>query len=151
MTAIPEALAGLLDDFSTITDRNERAELLIETADRFAEVKVSPEVATAPYDAAHRAPACESEAYVWASDQPDGTLRYTFDVLNPQGLSAKAFSVIVGETMSGAPLEQIVAVPDDIVFQLFGKELTMGKGAGLMGILTLVRHEARKRLNNRNE
>ncbi len=151
MTAIPEPLAELLADFSTITDRNERADLLIETADRFPEVKVPTEVAVAPYDAAHRAPACESEAYVWATDQPDGTLRFMFDVLNPQGLSARAFSVIVGETLSGAPLEQIVAVPDDIVFQLFGKELSMGKGAGLMGILTLVRHEARRRLNKPNE
>lgn len=146
MTLMPEALAELLADFATISDRNERAELLIEMADRFTEVKVSPAVAVPPYDEAHRAPACESEAYVWAEDRPDGTLTYRFDVLNPQGLSARALAVIVGETLSGAPLEQVAAVPDDIVFQLFGKELTMGKGAGLMGILSLVRHEAKRRL-----
>lgn len=150
MTTLPPALAELLEDFASITDRTERAELLIETADRFDEVKVSPAVATLPYPETHRAPACESEAYVWAADQPDGTLRYTFDVLNPQGLSAKAFSVIVAETLSGAPLEQVVAIPDDIVFDLFGKELSMGKGAGLMGILTLVRHEAKQRLAARS-
>lgn len=146
MTEIPSALAELLADFETITDRNERAELLIEMADRFADVQVAADVAQPPYPDERRAPACESETYVWAEDAPDGTLRFSFDVLNPQGLSAKAFSVVVGETLSGAPLEQVAAVPDDIVFQLFGKELTMGKGAGLMGILTLVRHEARKRL-----
>ena len=146
MTLMPDALAELLADFATISDRNERAELLIEMADRFTEVKVSPAVAVPPYDEAHRAPACESEAYVWAEDRPDGTLTYRFDVLNPQGLSARALAVIAGETLSGAPLEQVVTVPDDIVFQLFGKELTMGKGAGLMGILSLVRHEAKRRL-----
>ncbi|MFN8378444.1 MAG: SufE family protein [Anaerolineae bacterium] len=146
MAAIPDKLAELLADFATITDRTERAELLIETADRFPEVKVSPSVAVPPYDEVHRAPACESEAYVWADENPDGTVNYHFDVLNPQGLSAKAFAVIVGETLSGAPLEQIVAVSDDIVFQLFGKELSMGKGAGLMGILALVRFEAKLRL-----
>jgi cysteine desulfuration protein SufE len=146
MTTLPPALADLLADFASITDRTERAELLIETADRFDAVKVSPAVATLPYPEAHRAPACESEAYVWAADAPDGTVRFTFDVLNPQGLSAKAFAVILADTLSGAPLEQIVAVPDDIVFQLFGKELSMGKGAGLMGILALVRHEAKRRL-----
>lgn len=149
MTELPAALAELLADFATITDRSERAELLIETADRFAEVQVPPEVAQPPYAEDRRAPACESDAYVWAEDQPDGTLRYRFAVLNPQGLSAKAFSVIVGETLSGAPLEQVAAVPDEVVFSLFGRELTMGKGAGLMGILALVRHEAQKRLKVR--
>lgn len=146
MTPIPDALAELLADFAGISDRNERADLLIEMADRFAEVKVAPSVAVPPYDAAHRAPACESDAYVWAEDREDGTLTFRFDVLNPQGLSARALAVIAGETLSGAPLEQVAAVPDEIVFQLFGKELTMGKGAGLMGILSLVRYEAKRRL-----
>ena len=147
MTSIPASLEALLEDYESITDRNERAELLIETADRFPEVKVSPEVATLPYPESNRAPACESEAYVWAADRPEGGLDFTFDVLNPQGLSAKAFAVIVGETLSGAPLDQVAAVPDDVIFRIFGKELSMGKGAGLMGILALVRYEAKRRLN----
>lgn len=146
MTEFPEKLVELVEDMQSITDRRERADLLIEIADRFDEVKVPPSVATKPYDELHRAPACESEAYVWAVDQPDGTLKYYFDVLNPQGLSAMAMSVILGETVSGQPPEQVVNVSDDVVFQIFGKELSMGKGAGLMGILALVRAEARQRL-----
>lgn len=146
MAEIPERLAELVDDLGSITDRRERADMLIEIADRFDEVKVPDSLATKPYDEAHRAPACESEAYVWAVDQPDGTLKYYFDVLNPQGLSAMAMSVILGETVSGQPPEQVVNVSDDVVFQIFGKELSMGKGAGLMGILALVRTEARRRL-----
>ena len=146
MAEIPEKLVELVDDLGSITDRRERADLLIEIADRFGEVKVTDAIATKPYDEAHRAPACESEAFVWAVDQPDGTLRYYFDVLNPQGLSAMAMSVILGETVSGQPLDQVINVSDDVVFQIFGKELSMGKGAGLMGILALVRAEARQRL-----
>lgn len=146
MAEFPEKLAELVEDMESITDRRERADMLIEIADRFDEVKVPPSVASKPYDEQHRAPACESEAYVWAVDQPDGTLKYYFDVLNPQGLSAMAMSVILGETVSGQPLEQVVNVSDDVVFKIFGKELSMGKGAGLMGILTLVRAEARRRV-----
>jgi len=146
MAEIPEKLAELIDDMASITDRRERADLLIEIADRFSEVKVPPTLASKPYDERHKAPACESEAYVWAVDQPDGTLKYYFDVLNPQGLSAMAMSVIIGETVSGQPLDQVASVSDDIVFKIFGKELSMGKGAGLMGILTLVRAEAKRRL-----
>ncbi len=146
MADYPEKLAELVEDMESITDRRERADLLIEIADRFSEVKVPPEIAVKPYDERHKAPACESEAYVWAVDQPDGTLRYYFDVLNPQGLSAMAMSVILGETVSGQPLDQVIHVSDDIVFKLFGRELSMGKGAGLMGILSLVRAEAKRRL-----
>lgn len=146
---IPEKLTEVLEDFSFITDRNERADYLIEMADRFPEVRVSPEIAQQPYDEAHKVPACESEAYVWALDNPDGTLTYRFDVINPQGLSAMAMSVILDECCSGAPLEQVAAVPTDIVFRIFGKEISMGKGQGLMGIVAMVAHEAQKRLAER--
>lgn len=146
MMAIPETLQTVLDDIGSITDRSERAELLIETADRFSTVRVPASIAQAPYDDAHKAPACESEAYVWAVDQPDGTLRLYFDVLNPQGLSAMAMSVILNETLSGQPIDQVAAISDEIVFSLFGREISMGKGAGLMGIIGLVRQEAKRRL-----
>lgn len=147
MVNYPQALVEMVEDMESITDRHERAEMLIETADRFDSVRVPPGIATKPYPEERRAPACESEAFVWAVDQPDGTLKYYFDVLNPQGLSAMAMAVILGETLSGQPLEQVASVPSDIVFRIFGKELSMGKGAGLMGILSLVQNEARRRLN----
>lgn len=146
MTAYPDKLATLLEDFGLITDRRERQEYLIDIADRFETVKVPPDVATRPYDEAHRVPGCESEAFVWALDNPDGTLTFRFDVLNPQGLSAMAMSVILDETCSGAVLEQVASVQPDIVFQIFGKEISMGKGHGLMGIVAMVQHEAQQRL-----
>lgn len=146
MANYPEKLAELVEDFEQITDRTERQEYLIEIADRFPDVKVPSDIATRPYDESHRVPACESEAFVWAVEQPDSTLKYYFDVLNPQGLSAMAMSVILDETCSGAPLDQVATVDPSIVFTLFGKEISMGKGQGLMGIVTMVQHEAKQRL-----
>ncbi len=151
MAEIPEKLTAVVEDMESITDRHERADLLIEMADRFDEVKVPPTLAVKPYDERHKAPACESDAYVWAVDQPDGTLKYYFDVLNPQGLSAMAMSVILAETVSGQPLEQVASVSDEIVFKIFGRELSMGKGAGLMGILRLVRSEAKRRMQKNQD
>lgn len=148
MADYPKPLADVIADMESITDRRERQELLIETADRFASVRVPADVAQPPYSEANRVPACESEAYVFAIDQPDGTLRYYFDVLNPQGLSAMAMSVILAETLSGQPLEQVVQTPTELVFSLFGKEISMGKGAGLMGIIALVQAEAKRRLKS---
>jgi cysteine desulfuration protein SufE len=147
MPDIPNKLEELLADFSSITDRAERQEYLIEIADRFPEVRVPPDIATKPYAEGCRVPACESEAFVWAKEQPDGTLKFYFDVLNPQGLSAMAMSVILDETLSGQPLEQVAAVEPSIVFTLFGREISMGKGQGLMGIVQMVKNEAKKRLN----
>ena len=147
MTDYPSSLAETLEDFSFITDRNERAEYLIQIADRFDEVKVPPEISTAPHPEENHVLMCESDAYVWAIDQPDGTIKYYFDVLNPQGLSAMAMSVILAESLSEQPLEQVAEVPTDIVFKIFGREIAMGKGQGLMGIVGMVSGAAKSKLN----
>ena len=133
----PEKLTELLEDFNFVTDRSERADLLIELADRFQGV---PErVARRPFPEDHRVPRCESEAYVWAEDQADGTLKFHFAVENPQGISARAMAVILDETLSGEPVEQVAKVGEDIVFDIFGKDLSMGKGQGLTGMVGMVK------------
>lgn len=148
MADYPEELAEVLDTFAFITDRNERAEYLIEMADRFNEVKVPESIATKPYPEENHVQMCESDAYVWAVDQPDGTLKYYFDVLNPQGLSAMATGVILGESLSGKPLDKVAAVSTDIILKIFGREISMGKGQGLMGIVGMVTGAAKDKLQN---
>lgn len=143
MADIPEKLTELLEDFAFVTDRNERAALLIEMADKFEEVP--PQVAERPFAEEHHVQRCESDAYVWAVDQQDGTLKFHFAVENPQGLSARALAAIIDETLSGQPPAQVAAVPPDIIYTLFGKDISMGKGQGLMGMLAMVKYFARER------
>jgi sulfur transfer protein SufE len=140
----PKKLQDMLDDFSFVTTRSERAELLIDIADRFE--TVPGRIASPPYDDEHRVPFCESEAYVWSEEQPDGTLKFYFAVENPQGLSAQATAVILDETLSGAPLEQVAQVSPEIVYALFGKDISMGKGQGLMGMVSMVQSAAKRHL-----
>lgn len=146
MSPIPAPLAELVLELRGY-DRNERAETLIHYADRFREV--APGVATRPFPDRNRAPRCESDAYVWATDRPDGTLQFHFAVENPQGISARAWSVILDETLSGQPLEQVAAVSGDELYDIFGEGLSMGKGQGLLGMLELVRFEANQRVRQR--
>lgn len=146
MADYPEKLAEVIDDFSLISDRNERAEYLIEIADRFDAVRVPDTISTRPHSEEHHVQMCESDAYVWAIDQPDGTQKYYFDVLNPQGLSAMATGVILAEALSGAPLDEVATVPTDIIFKIFGKEIAMGKGQGLMGIVAMIKQAAQQKL-----
>jgi cysteine desulfuration protein SufE len=140
----PEKLAELEDLLDLIEDRNQRIDLLIETADRFREVP--SEVAERPYPDDHKVPACESEAFVWAKRRDDGTLQLYFAVENPQGISAKAMAVILDDALSGAPLEAVANVQDDVVYRVFGSELSMGKTMGLMGMTAMARISAQRLL-----
>ena len=63
---------------------------------------------------------------------------------NPQGISAKSLAVILDEGLSGQPLDQVAAVPQDLVYRVFGRELSMGKSMGLMGMVSMVTALARK-------
>ncbi len=146
--AIPQKLAEFLADLAALGDRSERIEALIGIAKRYR--PVPPEVAAPPYDEARKVPACESQAYVWALPQSDGTLRFHFAVLNPQGISAMAMAVILDENLSGAPVEQVAAVPGDIVYTIFGSELSMGKSMGLMAMVNMVRGSAERLVSSRS-
>lgn len=144
--ALPAPLASVVAEFDAV-DRGLRAEMLIEYADQFEPVPAT--VAAPPYPESARAPRCESEAYVFATDRPDGTLDLWFAVENPQGLSARAWGAILKDTLSGQPLEQVARVPQDTIFRIFGRDISMGKGQGLVGMLEVVQHEARRRLQRR--
>lgn len=141
--SLPPRLADVVADFEFV-DRGLRAEMLIEYADRFVEVAES--VASRPYPEANRTPRCESEAFVFVTDRPDGTLQLHFAVENPQGLSAKAWAVILDETLSGEALDRVAAADPQALYAIFGRDLSMGKGQGLMGMLDMVQHAARQRL-----
>jgi len=140
--AVPDKLTETLEALEMVPDRNERIQLLIDIAGRFEEVP--PRLARRPFAEEHRVPACESEAYVFGEERPDGTLDFHFAVENPQGISAKAMAVILGEALSGAPPGQVAEVPQDVVYKVFGHELSMGKSMGLMGMVGMVAAMAKK-------
>lgn len=142
--ALPAKLERFLEGLSLFEDRSERIQALIEIAGRFKGVPES--VARRPYGEDHKVPACESQAYVWSVPQPNGTRKFHFAVENPQGISAMALAVILDETLSGAPPAEVAAVPGDVVYRIFGNELSMGKSMGLMTLLSMVQREAQKSL-----
>lgn len=143
MSDIPEGLTKILEELDSL-DRMERAQYLLELSDQFEEV---PEhIAVRPFPEDRRVPKCESEAFVWAEDLEDGTLKFHYAVENALGISARAMSVIMDETLSGATLEQVARVDSDVVHRIFGRQLSMGKGEGLASMVELTVYEARKRL-----
>ena len=142
MSRDPERIHQLLETFALFPDPADRTQLLLGYADQF--VSVPPDVATRPFDKAHQVPACESEAYVWAMPNADGTLKLHFAVENPSGVSAKALAVMLDRSLSGQPLEEVAKVDPEIVEQIFRQNISMGKGLGLMSMVEAVRTLARR-------
>ncbi len=141
MHEYPEKLKGFLETLSFFTEESERANILISYADQFKEVPA--EIAQRPFAKEHQVPFCESEAYVWAVPNPDGTLRFYFAVENPSGVSAKALAVILDKTLSGARLEEVATVSPDVVERIFRQNISMGKGMGLMSMVQTLQRIAR--------
>ena len=132
---MPEKLQQLIDTFQMF-DPHDRTTMLLDYSDQFKEVP--PSVATRPFPESHHVPQCESDAYVWALKQPDGTLKLHFAVENPSGVSARALATILDKTLSGLPASEIATVDSGIVEQIFRQNISMGKGMGLMSMVNAV-------------
>ena len=146
MSELPPKLAEILENLALFPEREERIQMLIALAEGFHSVPES--VASRPFAEEHRVQGCESEAFVWAvpTGNGGGALDFYFAVENPQGISAMAMARILQDAASGAPLAQVVAIPPDVIYQIFGRELSMGKSMGLMGMVERVRAEAKRAL-----
>ncbi len=136
---IPAALQEVLDDLDLATDRADRIQYLISLADGFQPVPEN--VATRPFPEEHRVPGCESEAFVFSTPNADGSRNLYFAVENPQGVSAMAMAAILANSLSGADPKEVEEVSTDVVYRIFGRELSMGKSMGLMGMVQMAKSQ----------
>ena len=143
---MPKKLQELLETFDMFPDPADRTGLLLSYADQFREVPT--EIATRPFPKDHQVPQCESDAFVWAMKQPDGTLNLYFAVENPSGVSARALAAILDRTLSGLPASDIANVSCDIVERIFRRNISMGKGMGLMAMVQAVQALAKNASKN---
>jgi cysteine desulfuration protein SufE len=141
LSLYPEKLREVLEIF--IENPTERTAMLVDYSDQFEGV---PErIATRPYGLEHQVPHCESDTYVYA--EPAGPvaggetpLKFYFAVENPFGVSARSLSAILDQSISGLPAREIAVMPiDDLVSTLFGRNISMGKGQGLLSIASVVK------------
>jgi cysteine desulfuration protein SufE len=139
----PPELEEVLELLDSVGSREERIDLLMSLANRLRPV---PErIARRPYPETHRVAGCESQVYIWAERRPDGTADFHFAVENPQGVTAQALAAILQQTCSGVPAEQIRAIPEDVIFRIFGRELSIAKITGLTGVIRKLQTLAEQR------
>lgn len=135
---IPAKLQERLDDLAFFTDRADRVEALIAIADEY--VHAGPN--ELPRVEGRKVPGCESEVFFDFKPVDGDRLWFRFTVDNPQGISAMALAVMLQEGASGCPANEILAIDDDVVFTIFGRELSMGKSLGLTGMVRMVKTAA---------
>lgn len=135
----PAKLQEFLENLSMFEDRAERIDALISIGQRFK----NPRVDEVPRTPETRVPGCESEVFVVSRPEGQGR-RFLFGVDNPQGISAMALAQILDETLSGEPVSEVEKVSEEVVYEVFGRELSMGKSLGLTNMVRMVKQEARK-------
>lgn len=135
---IPVKLQEVLEIFEETLERDERSELLLYWAEKFKEVPDS--IMKRPFQEKFRVPSCESQAFVFSQPNGKDSLNFYFAVENPQGISAKSVCALIQETVSGAPVEEILCLDPEIIFKLFGrKQLGIARSEGLRAIIKIVK------------
>ena len=135
--ANPTKLQEYLDTLAMFPDRQDRIETLIGFADEYQH----PTGEAFPRDEKSKVPGCESEVYVRLTKTED---RFSFGYVvdNPQGISAMAMAAILTAGLENCTVQEINAIDDQIVFEIFGNELSMGKNLGLTNMLRVSKHLA---------
>ena len=139
-------LQRIIDYFEKISDEQQRIQMLISYSKRFKEVPES--VATRPFDQAQRVPECESDVYIWVDVDNDHNVDFYAAVENPQGLSAKALGAVLQKALKDAKVEDIENLDSELVYKVFGKQLSMGKNMGLMGMIQMIKAKTRQQIAN---
>ncbi|MCB0826287.1 MAG: SufE family protein [Armatimonadetes bacterium] len=136
MKTKPPHLEQFLSDLAQLSDRNERIEYLISLAHDFVPYADAPD----PLPEDNRVRGCESEVFAF-STAPEGKIHLEFVVLNKQGLSAMALGKILQDSFNGMPVDSIQCIDQDIVKEIFGRELSMGKAVGLANTVSMVKSQ----------
>lgn len=136
--------AKLVESFRLLKDEAERLMMLIEFASCY--VDPPPAIASRPYPAECKLDSCDCDVYFWAVPREDGRLDFYFAVDCAEGVSAKAFAVILSRSLSGAELAHISQLPVETVSTIFGDLVAPHKKVTLEAMLEAVRQAAQDML-----
>lgn len=110
-TAIPSALAEIIDDFNAITER-ERLELLLEFSD---ELPVLPERFAEHPELLERVVECQTPLFLTVEiANTDAREVSLFFSAPPEAPTSRGFAGVLAEGLDGLPAAEILAVPNDM-------------------------------------
>ena len=106
-------LADLVADFAALTERD-RLQLLLELSRELPDL---PERLFGQREAMEPVPECQSPVFLLVEVEPDGLTRVFFDV-PVEAPTTRGFAAVLSEGLDGQPAEAVLAVPDDLPFEL---------------------------------
>ena len=105
---MPPKLAEIVDEFAS-APRDVVLEMLLEFADAVPPLPAE----LAGHEGMEQVPECQTQFFLKAVVQPDGTVTTWFDC-PPEAPTTRAFAGILAEGLAGASPAEILAVPDDL-------------------------------------
>jgi cysteine desulfuration protein SufE len=105
---MPPKLAEIVDEFAS-APREVVLEMLLEFSDAVPTLPAE----LAGHEGMEQVPECQTQFFLRAQVQPDGTVVSYFDC-PPEAPTTRAFAGILAEGLAGAKTDEILAVPDDL-------------------------------------
>ncbi len=140
MSELPETLRAIVDDFQEIEGR-EKLEYLLELAERLPPL---PEWLAERRDSMDMVHECMTSVYAHAEKDGNGRIRFYLDV-PPEAPTVRGYATILQEGLSGATLEEIMAVPTEFYLQMGLQRVLSGQR--LNGIGAILDHLKRLAAN----
>ncbi len=142
---LPPALAGIVDDFGAVSER-ERLQLLLEFSQSLPEL---PERYTEHPELLEPVPECQSPVFVLtevadAAVDPSRTVR-VFATAPREAPTTRGFASILREGLDGLPAAELLAVPDDVSDRLgLARAVSPLRLRGMAGMLGRIKRQVRE-------
>lgn len=141
-TTLPAAFADIRDDFLAIPE-SERLTLLLEFANELPDL---PERYTDHPDLLERVIECQSPVYLFTEVDDDGRV-HLHATAPREAPTTRGFASILSQGIEGASVEELLAIPDDVPFDLgLTKVVSPLRLRGMVGMLGRTKRQARERI-----
>lgn len=146
MTALPPALAELVEDFSSVGPKD-RLQLLLELSQELPDLPVRYADAAGSMEQVHE---CQSPLFlaVEVDDDADRHVHLFFSA-PPEAPTTRGFASIMSTGLSGEPAADVLAVPDDFYTALgLAQAVSPLRLRGMAAMLARIKNQVRRNLNS---
>ena len=144
MSALPQALAEIVEDFTALEEA-QRLELLLEFSDALPELPAR--FADHP-ELLEQVAECQSPIFLALEVDPDGERAvHLFFSAPPEAPTTRGFASVLHEGLDGVPAQAVLDVPDDMP-NLLGltRAITPLRMRGMSGMLARIKRQVREAL-----
>jgi len=144
MSTLPQALAGIVEDFAALEEA-QRLELLLEFSDALPELPAR--LADHP-ELLEQVAECQSPIFLALEVDPEGERAvHLFFSAPPEAPTTRGFASVLHEGLDGVPAQAVLEVPDDMP-NLLGltRAITPLRMRGMSGMLARIKRQVREAL-----